>query len=301
MLRRAAVVLLSLAGCAAPPIAVVPEASVARTVRSAREVEVCRLDQERDSRARLMGVSELSFAPWNFVIGSVAVKHPAGLVIVDPAFGESIAADLAGAGPMTMAVMGTAHTKQPLVKVMREAGLDPADVRLALLTHAHWDHTGALGDLPNARVLVNRVELEWTRHFRGMEHGVMTHLLHRARHQLYTFALDGPAIDGFPGSFDVYGDGSIVGVPMPGHTPGSTAWLVRGEGGVTYLFSGDTSWTFRGVELPAHKSVRAFDEDLPALSKSLGRLHAFLAFRPDVVVIPSHDGEALERIPACAP
>jgi glyoxylase-like metal-dependent hydrolase (beta-lactamase superfamily II) len=196
--------------------------------------------------------------------------------------------------------MGTARTKRPLVEVMREAGLDPAEVRLALITHAHWDHVGALGDLPNARLLLSQAELRWTRPFvRFMDHGVMPHQLKRAKDRLAAFDFSGPAVEGFPSSFDVFGDGSIVGVPLPGHTPGSAGWLVRGPGGVTYLFSGDATWTSRGVERPAHKFLKAYDEDLGVLARTVGLLHALHEARPDVVIIPAHDAAALEKLPAC--
>jgi len=39
--------------------------------------------------------------------------------------------------------------------------------------------------------------------------------------------------------FDVFGDGAIVAVPLRGHTPGSTGYLVHGHGGVTYFLIGD--------------------------------------------------------------
>ena len=68
---------------------------------------------------------------------------------------------------------------------------------------------------------------------------------------------------------------------------------------MTWLFSGDTTWTSRGVELPAHKTLRAFDSDLEALSSSIGLLHAFLVSRPDVKVVPAHDGAALSALPRC--
>ena len=90
-----------------------------------------------------------------------------------------------------------------------------------------------------------------------------------------------------------------VAVPLPGHTPGSTGFLVRGTGGVTWLFSGDTTWTSRGVELPAHKFLRAFDSDLHVLSSSIGLLHAFQQHRPDVKIIPAHDDHALSQLPRC--
>jgi glyoxylase-like metal-dependent hydrolase (beta-lactamase superfamily II) len=291
---------LSMMACA-PAITVPPPASVARTERTAREVELCVLTQEADSRPMWQGCTD-GAGTWRYAIASVAVKHPAGLLIIDPAFGRSIAQDLLRAGPVVMSVMGDASTKTPLVLAMEKAGMSADDVRYAVMTHAHWDHIGALGDLPQARVLINRAELDWatplTRYF---DEGVMPHHLKRVKDRLFAFDLKGPALDGFEGSYDVFGDGSVVAVPMPGHTPGSVAFLVRGSSGVTWLFSGDTTWTFRGVEAPAHKTLRTFDSDLPKLSDAIGRLHAFLANRPDVKIVPAHDADALGALPPCGP
>lgn len=52
------------------------------------------------------------------------------------------------AGPAMMAVLGDEHGKTPLFDVLQQAGISPDDVRYAVMTHAHWDHVGALGDLP---------------------------------------------------------------------------------------------------------------------------------------------------------
>lgn len=297
----AAAAFSALVSCAPPEIVVPDSLVVDRTERSAREVELCVLVQESEERPSWQGVADTAAGRWNFAIASIAVKHPAGLLIIDPAFGLSIADDLHRAGPMVMSVMGTERTKTPLVKVMEQAGMAPSDVRYAVITHAHWDHTGALGDLPHARVLIARKELDWVSPFKGFfDHGVMTHHLKRAKANMFAFDFKGPAIDGFPGSFDVFGDGAVVAVPLPGHTPGSTAFLVRGQGGVTWLFSGDTTWTSRGVDLPAHKTLRAVDDDLGELSSSIGLLHAFQVNRPDVKVVPAHDGAALSGLPRCA-
>ncbi|MDP1824114.1 MAG: MBL fold metallo-hydrolase [Archangium sp.] len=287
-------------GACAPPITVPDAPLVARTERAAREVELCVLTQEAYARPLWQGVAQATGDSWTYAIASIAVKHPAGLLIIDPAFGRSIGDDLHRAGPFAMSLFGTEQTKTPLVKVLEQARLDPADVRYAVVTHAHWDHTGALGDLPNARVLIARSELAWVAPFtRYFDHGVMPHHLKRAKDRLFAFDFKGPPIDGFEASFDVFGDGAVIAVPMPGHTPGSTAFLVRGSGGITWLFSGDTTWTSRGVELPAHKFLRAVDVDLPVLSSSIGRLNALLLHRSDVKVVPAHDGAALSGLPQC--
>jgi len=301
MSRFTLALLFTLTACA-PVIPTLPASTVAATPRTARAVQLCVLTQESGVRARFNGVDEWSTEPWQYAIASVAVKHPsAGWLIIDPAFGKSIADDLARAGPIFMGIMGDAHPKQPLVDVMTNAGLSPSDVQYAVITHAHWDHTGALGDLPNAKVLLPRTEMEWTGPFKGFfDHGVMTHHLRRAKEHLFVYDFKGPALDGFDKSYDLFGDGSVVAVPLPGHTPGSVGILVRGPEGVTYLFSGDTTWTSRGVEKPAHKMARAFDEDLDVLSQSIARLHAFSEYRPDVKVIPAHDGAALGLLPPCS-
>ena len=41
------------------------------------------------------------------------------------------------------------------------------------------------------------------------------------------FDFDGPAMCGFPGSWPVTPDGSIVALPTPGHSPGHTSFLLR--------------------------------------------------------------------------
>ncbi len=294
--------ILVFVACAPPAIVVPNAAAVARTERSAREVELCVLMQETDLRPLSQGVAGGPDGQWKYAIASIAVKHPAGLLIIDPAFGLSIADDLRRAGPFVMSVMGTERTKTPVAEVMEKAGLHPADAQFAVITHAHWDHTGGLGDLPNARVLISRSELTWAAPLtRFFDQGVMPHHLKRAKERMFAFDFNGPPIDGFTGSFDLFGDGAVVAVPLPGHTPGSTGFLVRGQGGITWLFSGDTTWTFRGVEAPAHKMIRAFDSDLEALSSSIGRLHAMYENRPDVKVIPAHDGDALSALPRCGP
>lgn len=299
-MRHLAALSCVLLACAAPIR--VPEASVvAASTGTGRGVEVCVLMQERLVRSRVEGVAEWSFEPWQYGIASVMVKHPAGLVMIDPAFGRDVALDLAR-GPKLFAIaMGPARTKQPLVEVMKTAGIDPNDITLALATHTHWDHIGALGDLPNARVVLARAELEWARGLsRSLDEGVMPHHLARVKERLYAFEFNGPARDGFASSFDVFGDGSIVAVPLPGHTPGSTAFLVTLPDGRTALFSGDTSWTSRGVEAPVHKNpLVRLDSDVDQTGDGLGLLHAISKARPDVLVIPAHDAAALEQLPAC--
>ncbi|MCA2980600.1 MAG: MBL fold metallo-hydrolase [Myxococcaceae bacterium] len=298
-MRSLAVALATLA--CSPPIEIPDDARLSPRGVAGRPVEVCVLMQERAVRSRAMGVAEASLAPWPYGIASVLVRHPAGLVVIDPAFGVNVAHDL-GLGPRLFALaMGSARDKRPLVEVMRAAAIDPDAVRYALATHVHWDHVGALGDLPNAKVLLARAELAWARTLsRGLDQGVMPHHLARAKPRLFQFDFTGPGRDGFEASFDVFGDGALVAVPLPGHTPGSTGFFVSLPDGRQALLTGDTAWTLRGVEAPVHKNPLArLDADVDATGRALGLLHALHARRPDLVIVPAHDAAALEQLPAC--
>ncbi|MBE2249732.1 MAG: MBL fold metallo-hydrolase [Myxococcus sp.] len=300
---RALVVAASVLLSCAPPIRVPDLPATGLTALPGRGVEVCVLMQERLVRSRVEGVAEWSFEPWEYGIASVVVKHPSGLVVIDPAFGRDVALDLVRAPKLFAVIMGPPRTKTPMHEVMSAAGLDPAEVSLALATHVHWDHVGALGDVPNARVLLSRPELEWARGLRRyLDEGVMPHHLARAKDRMASFEFQGPARDGFPSSFDVFGDGALVAVPLPGHTPGSTAFFVKLIDGRTALFTGDASWTSRGIEAPAHKNPLArLDSDVPQTGDALGFLHALSKARPELLIIPAHDAAALERLPACGP
>jgi glyoxylase-like metal-dependent hydrolase (beta-lactamase superfamily II) len=49
---------------------------------------------------------------------------------------------------------------------------------------------------------------------------------------------DGPPVGPFSGSYDVLGDGRLLIVPTPGHTPGHLSVIARGET-QTWLLAGD--------------------------------------------------------------
>src|SRR5262249_5058092 len=143
---------------------------------------------------------------------------------------------------------GYARAARPLGALLAEAGVKPEEVTLVLLTHAHWDHAGGLAQLPNARVLTGD---GWILQEHSMRELAMPQ--HFAHARVEPLKFDGPEYDGFAASHDVFGDGSIVAVPTPGHTAGSTSWFVNSAGGKRWLFIGDAAWVKEGFAEPALK------------------------------------------------
>lgn len=130
-------------------------------------------------------------------------------------------------------------------------GVDPAGVRWVVLSHLHTDHVGGIGAFAGAEVIVSRVEWERARGLRGRLRGYLPQ--HWPLAEPVQVDLAGPPVGPFAGSFDVAGDGRLVLVPTPGHTPGHVALIVRAEDG-GYLLAGDLAES--AADLPA--DVAAF-------------------------------------------
>lgn len=175
-----------------------------------------------------------------------------------------------GANCSVFAVDGKAWIVDPgqdaerIIALVESLGCEPGGV---LLTHAHFDHIGAIPELerkwPDLRVFVHR-----------NDEPVITHAFNQ-------FPPEYPAIprpknlvtDSWPEFLDV--------IETPGHTPGGVCFLVGG-----WLLSGDT--LFAG-------SVGRTDfpgGSMATLKESLKKL---TALPDDTIVVPGHGSKTTIR------
>jgi glyoxylase-like metal-dependent hydrolase (beta-lactamase superfamily II) len=199
-----------------------------------------------------------------------------------------------------------------LADLLNDINVPPESVKLALITHAHFDHISGATDIPSARILLQQADIEFADKAYTLWMKVTPqHEVDRIRDRLQPYKLDGPPYDGFPASYDLFGDGSVVAVPTPGHTPGSVSWFVNSADGERWLFVGDAAWLKEGINRPAHKGWmgRLLDADSDATGRTLATLHAFAASHPvtsppdgrGVHVVTGHDPEMLTVLPTCSP
>lgn len=164
--------------------------------------------------------------------------------------------------------------EQEPLNALITAGIAPADVEVVILTHLHWDHAGNCDLFPEARVLVQRRELQYAispgRFFRR------SFLSPQSGWGVPPFIL--PSLDTVDGETTI-GPGLTV-VPVPGHTPGSQAVVVETEFG-TFCIAGDAVMTYRNLEadLPPGYHV-----DVDASMDSMDRMRALADH-----ILPSHD------------
>ena len=224
-----------------------------------------------------------------FAATAVLVQHPAGDILIDAGFGR----DVDKHQQMLPRYRHTEHQiGDPVVTQLTAAGYDPRRLSGILITHSHWDHVSGVSDLA-APVLITAEEVAYARKagadtvFQSISPG----------HELREYTLDSGAYLGFPNSRDLYGDGSIVIVPAPGHTPGSVIVFVAIPTGARYAFIGDLTWRLEGIEhnidRPLLMQLLA-DSDRKQVRQDRERI---IAIADQVHVVPAHDARGFASIP----
>lgn len=229
-------------------------------------------------------------------MAAALVRHPQATFLFDTGFGANVDEHFQHI-PFLMRKLTTYDKEQPAVAQLAARGIGAEQIRVILLSHSHWDHVSGWEDFPAAEGWMTREEAEYSRTLPDRE--LMKRLLDRVN--LRELDLTGPAYENFERSLDLFGDGSIVLVPLAGHTPGSMGMFVNLRSGKRFFFIGDLTWCREGIELPAERpwiSRRLVDRDEEQVRRDIVRVHHLAKRYPDMVIVPAHDRRVHEQIAA---
>ncbi len=157
--------------------------------------------------------------------------------------------------------------------------------------HLHWDHASGVEDFENIPVWTGPAERTGAI-LSGNKKGYLQSQFDGADINWQTIDYTETPYLNYDKSFDFFKDGTVILVPMKGHTEGSVGLFLNMGGNRNYFFSGDTTWSLEGFQRPAHKHalMRAFvDGDIDALEYEIKRVNALMEYQPSLIVIPAHD------------
>jgi N-acyl homoserine lactone hydrolase len=185
---------------------------------------------------------------------------------------------------------------QQLLFQLERRGLAAADIGTVILTHLHEDHLGGVRDLLGARFLVSRDD--WSSRNLGIFPFRRTPSLKGILTDPQLVAFDPTPFHSFDASFDVFGDGSVVLLPTPGHSAGHLSVFVD-SGDWQLLCVGDTMYTLRHLASDQLRPIMLGAKAQAAQLDSIARIRRLREQLPQLVIAPGHDhtayGAALER------
>jgi N-acyl homoserine lactone hydrolase len=169
----------------------------------------------------------------DFVDNCYLIKHTQGWFLWDTGISDEVATmpnGLASSDPKAV----TWKRPKTLASQLEQIGVAPADLKAMAVSHTHPDHTGNVEMFPSTMLYVQKAEYEWP--------GANNQPRFKPAHPVTLLE----------GDHDVFGDGSVMILSTPGHTPGHQSLLVRLPRTGVVVLSGDavhfkSNWDNRRV------------------------------------------------------
>lgn len=149
---------------------------------------------------------------------SFLIDHPSGLAIFDTGFGARV---IDGASEALRSIF-RAGAEDRINHRLEALGVAPSSIKWVVNSHMHIDHAGGNMWLPDATIVVQASEWDYAR--AGVD---------RAYHR--SEVETGHKMLLLNGEHDLFGDGTVMVVPTPGHTPGHQSLRVKTATGEAVL------------------------------------------------------------------
>lgn len=233
---------------------------------------------------------------------AVLVRHPKATLLFDSGLGSQIDTQFKQSMPfwlkpfMQYEKLGTAQAT--LAAAMPELSSEEL-VDTIILSHLHWDHASGIKDFPAAEIWTTESEYNLAIHPDTEEGPYIREQFNGSSIKWKFLRFKAQPYENFSHSLDVFDDGSIVLVPLPGHTPGAIGMFVNLASGKRVLFTGDTTWAAEGFRNPSHKFWLAsliVDDDRATTAHSILKVHRLIQEYPDMAIVPAHDSLAQKSI-----
>jgi glyoxylase-like metal-dependent hydrolase (beta-lactamase superfamily II) len=180
--------------------------------------------------------------------------------------------------PMVQGQM-TGKIDRTLADQLLQLGVKPEDVDVLGISHMHGDHIGQAAQFTNARLVIGKQDFE--------------RLAGRREDSLKGWRGAGKAVTLATGDIDVFSDGSVVALHLPGHTPDHLALLVKLKGGPV-LLSGDL---YHSTIAREKRAVPGFNTSREQTLQSMDRFEQ-VARKTGARVVIQHEPNDIAKLPA---
>jgi glyoxylase-like metal-dependent hydrolase (beta-lactamase superfamily II) len=179
----------------------------------------------------------------------------------------------------------TLSLRRRIVDQLADIGVKPEQIEIIGISHWHLDHLGQAAEFPKAKLVMGKGDLEVLR--KGPAGGFLQ------PDRLAPWLKGKAPLVEAESDIDIFHDGRVVMLDMPGHTPGHFSLLVRLASGPV-LLSGDL---YHFTEQVKNRGVPPFNHDRADTLASIDRYEA-IARNLKAVTIIQHEPADIGRLPA---
>jgi N-acyl homoserine lactone hydrolase len=243
--------------------------------QSPAEVTLTRIDCGTDAAPRDVGRFSDAFVykdlKMTFTFSCYLIKHGGDFMVWDTGFAP-------GSNPNA--------PKVGIVDRLKELKVTPDQVKYVGISHFHGDHTGQLDSFKNATLLIGKGDWDGITAPTPMQGANVA--------GFKSWIDEKRKVEPLTGDKDVFGDGSVIVLRMPGHTPGHSSLLVRLKDMGPVLLSGDLVHFRENYE---SNGVPSFNVDRAASVASIERMKQIVANLKATFII-QHDMRDIGKLPA---
>jgi len=176
--------------------------------------------------------------------------------------------------------------KTGIADYMAQVKVKPEQVKFVGISHFHADHTGQLAPFTSATLLIGKGDWD------GVTANPPMGGANAAGFKQWI--AENRKVEPLTADKDVFGDGSVVVIRAPGHTPGHSILLVQLKEKGAVLLTGDLVHFRENYEAGG---IPSFNFDRAQTAASIDRLKKLAANLKATVVI-QHDMRDIEKLPA---
>jgi N-acyl homoserine lactone hydrolase len=177
-------------------------------------------------------------------------------------------------------------TNKPLGELLAQMNVKPDQVKYVGISHFHADHTGQLDTVPNATLLIGQKEWDALTAPKPMAGANVAGFKH--------WISGGGKVEPQAADKDVCGDGTVMILRTPGHTPGHQSLLVRLKEKGPVVLIGDAAHFHENY---VSDGVPGFNYDRAETIASIERIKQIEKNLKATVII-QHDPRDIAKLPA---
>ena len=174
-----------------------------------------------------------------------------------------------------------------LTDQLAQLKISPEQVKYVGISHYHADHTSQLPSLAKSTLLIGKGDWD------GITANPPMQGANAAGFKDWMGA-NARKVEALTLDKDVFGDGTVMVIRTPGHTPGHSSLLVRLKSGNNFLLAGDAAHFRENYE---SNGVPAFNYDRAQTVASIERIKKIAANLHATVII-QHDLRDIGKLPA---